>query len=132
MNRSTAIREKVCLESISEGVRRTNGQTQSCIVAAMKAVQSKELSIRAAGAKFGIPSSTLHDHLRGTSTKRYGGAPTILTANEEKEIVTSCLVMQESGFPLTREFVSMALRDYIEGPTNSRKALQGMIGGQDS
>ena len=81
------------------------------MVAAMKAVQSKELSIRAAGAKFGIPSSTLHDHLRGTSTKRYDGAPTILTANEEKEIVTSCLVMQELGFPLTREFVSMALRD---------------------
>ena len=34
-----------------------------------------------------IPKSTLHDHLSGTSSKRYGGPPTVLTASEEKEIV---------------------------------------------
>ena len=34
-----------------------------------------------------IPSSTLYDHIKGKSTKRYGYAPTVLTA-EEKEVVT--------------------------------------------
>ena len=37
--------------------------------------------------QYGIQSSTLYDHIKGKSTKRYGCAPTVLTA-EEKEIVT--------------------------------------------
>ena len=55
--------------------------------AAMEAVSSGELKAHAAAKQYGIPSSTLHDHIKGKSTKRYGCAPTVLTA-EEKEIVT--------------------------------------------
>ena len=58
---------------------------------AMKAVSSGELKAHAAAKQYGIPSSTqsstLHDHIKGKSTKRYGCAPTVLTA-EEKEIFT--------------------------------------------
>ena len=53
---------------------------------AMEAVGSGELKDHAAAKQYGIPSSTLHDHIKGKSTKRYGCAPTVLTA-EEKEIV---------------------------------------------
>ena len=59
---------------------------------AMKAVSSGELKAHAAAKQYGIPSSTqsstLHDHIKGKSTKRYGCAPTVLTAEENKEIVT--------------------------------------------
>ena len=54
--------------------------------AAMEAVSSGELKAHAAAKQYGIPSSTLHDHIKGKSTKRHGCAPTVLTA-EEKEIV---------------------------------------------
>lgn len=37
----------------------------------------------------------------------------MLTETEEKEIERLCEVMQELGFPLTRDFVSVALRDYL-------------------
>ena len=33
-------------------------------------------------------------------------SPTILTADEEKELERACRVLQESGFPLTKELVS--------------------------
>ena len=36
--------------------------------------------------------STLYDHINEKS--RYGGAPTVLTATEEKEIVMVCQVLQ--------------------------------------
>ena len=55
---------------------------------AMEAVSSGELKAHAAAKQYGIPSSTLHDHIKGKSTKRYGCAPTVLTAEERKEIVT--------------------------------------------
>jgi len=56
--------------------------------AAMEAVSSGELKAHAAAEQYGIPSSTSHDHIKGKSTKRYGCAPTVLTAEEKEEIVT--------------------------------------------
>ena len=50
-----------------------NKWTDVQLAAAIKAVQSKNMSVRAAGMKFGIPKSTLQDHLKGVSKKRYGG-----------------------------------------------------------
>ena len=49
------------------------------LVAAMEKVKSKELSLRQAAITFGIPKSTLSDHVTGRSSKRYGGAPTVLS-----------------------------------------------------
>lgn len=57
--------------------------------------------------------STLSDHLIGISKKRYGGPNTVLTALEEKQVVASCVFLQKIGFPLTKEFVSLAIRDYL-------------------
>ena len=82
--------------------RGTRGQwTDLQLSAAKKEVQSGELSVRQAGIKYDIPKSTLANHLKGTSKKRYGGPSTILTPAEEKELVTSCVVLQEMGLPRT-------------------------------
>ena len=82
--------------------------------------------MRAAASKFGIPSSTLHDHLKGKSLKRYGGAPTILTPDEEEEVVTACMVLQQLGFPLTKHYVSAALRDFLNETGRGDKFKGGL------
>ena len=94
--------------------------------AAMAAVSSKQLRPEAAARKFSIPASTLRDHLSGKSKRRYGGRGTILTPDEEKEIERVCQVMQELGFPLTKEFVSVALRDYLAETGRHKKLKDGM------
>ena len=91
-------------------------------------MQFSQVSVRKAGEKFGIPKSTLQDHLKGTSTKRYGGPATILTANEEKEIATSCIVMQELGFPLTRNLVSITVWDFLREKGRSDQFKDGIPG----
>jgi len=48
--------------------------------------------------------------------KRLGaGAPTVLTEEEEKEIVVSVQVLQEIGFDLMKELVGTVIRDYLAG-----------------
>jgi hypothetical protein len=105
-----------------------NNWTEIQLAAAMDAVQQGKLSVRGASTKHGIPRSTLHDHLSGTSTKRYGGPSTVLTAEEEKEIVRSCLVMQEFGFPLNRELVSRVVKDFLADRDRSSLFTQGIPG----
>ena len=105
-----------------------NAWTDVQLKAAKEAVQSGELSIRKAGEKFGIPKSTLQDHVKGTSTKRYGGPHTVLTPIEEKEIATICVVMQERGFPLTRDFVSVTVRDYLRDQGRANPFTNGIPG----
>ena len=56
----------------------------------------------------------LYDQVKSKPLQRIGaGAPTILTAREEKEIVVSLQVLQEIGFGLTRDLVGMVIRDYL-------------------
>lgn len=107
---------------------RKNQWSDDQLQAAMGAVQSKELRAAAAAHKYGIPPSTLRDHFSGKSSRRYGGPGTILTTAEEKEIERVCQTMQELGFPLTKEFVSMALQDYLVDTGRADKFKQGMPG----
>ena len=54
-------------------------------------IQKKgSIAIRKTAAAYGIPYSTLCDHHKGVSKKRYAGRPTVLTYQEEKEIVQTC------------------------------------------
>lgn len=104
-----------------------NQWTTAQLQAAVKAVEAGE-SVRGAAAKFGIPKSTLHDHAKGKSTKRFGGPSTVLTPAEEKEVVTVCAVLQEVGFPLTKSTLSMALKDYIEAKGRANPFTDGIPG----
>ena len=109
---------------IRKGIK--NKWSDEQLKAAMAAVSSKQLRPEAAARKFSIPASTLRDHLSGKSKRRYGGRGTILTPDEEKEIERVCQVMQELGFPLTKEFVSVALRDYLAETGRHKKLKDGM------
>ena len=70
-------------------------------------------SINAISKKYGIPVSTLHDHVRGKVKKVGAGKPTVLTYAEEEEIVYCCQVLQEIGYGLTKEIVSSIVIDYL-------------------
>ena len=91
----------------------------------MEAVKAGELKPHAAAVKFGIPSSTLYDHLIGRSKKRYGGHPTVLTAAEEREIATACQVLQQFGFHLTTDTVEAIVQDYVTACGRETPSLQG-------
>ena len=69
--------------------------------------------MRQATIKYSLPQTTLSDHLTGKSTKRYGGAPTVLSPEEEHEIVITCHVLADMGFPLNKDYVSLIIRDYV-------------------
>ena len=49
-------------------------------------IKENQMSLRSASQVYGIPKSTLHDHLSGKvkSTKR--GPPTVLTNTEERKL----------------------------------------------
>ena len=77
-------------------------------------MRENSLSLRAAAQTYGIPRSTLSEHLRGVRSKRYGGGSTVLTHDEEREIVVTCQVLSEMGFPLTKAYVKVVVRDYLK------------------
>ena len=83
--------------------------------AALKEVEKKaaDVSVRSIAKKYGVPSSTLHHHLLKKDTQIGAGRPTILTPEEEREIVYSCQVLQEMGFGLTRDVVGAIVIDYL-------------------
>ena len=83
------------------------------------------MKAHAAALKFCIPSSTLYDHLKGKSRRWYGGHTTILTCAEEKEIATSCQILQKFGYPLTKDIFGIIVQDYITQQKREEKASKG-------
>ncbi|XP_059073557.1 uncharacterized protein LOC131874281 [Cryptomeria japonica] len=67
---------------------------------AMKDVEDNSYSIRAAAKKWGIPASTLTYWLLGLTTTKRRGPPTILSLEEELEIVDWCKDMAQLGHGL--------------------------------
>ena len=68
---------------------------------AIAEAQAGESSVRAVAKKYGIPSSTLHDHVHDTSRKIGAGGPTVLQRSEEREIAAACVLLVEMGFGIT-------------------------------
>ena len=92
-----------------------NKWTTKQLEEATEKVRDKTLSVRAAAATYGIPRSTLSEHVRGVRSKRYGGGSTMLSQEEEREIVIMCQVLADMGFPLCKEYVEVVVRDYLHG-----------------
>ena len=52
----------------------------------------------------------MHVQCVGKSTNNNAGHPTVLTYDEEKEIVAICQAMQDTGFGLTWEMVAQVVK----------------------
>ena len=83
------------------------------LLEAIRAVKQRNMKVSTAASKFGIPQSTLYDHVNKGCIQIGAGAPTVLTHAEEKEIVVSLQVLQEIGFGLTKELAGLVIRDYL-------------------
>ena len=69
--------------------------------AAMDKITDEGMKLKVVAKIFGIPSSSLRDHLYGKTTCRQRGAKPTLKRQEEKKLVDYVFKMQELGHPLT-------------------------------
>ena len=82
---------------------------------AMAEVQGGEgRSMRAVAAKYGIPKSTLHDHLKGKVKCVGAGGPTVLSSAVEKEIAITCTTLADMGYGLTKDLVEVVIFEYLK------------------
>ena len=105
--------------------------SQEELKAAVKAVKEDNMTILAAAKKFGVPRSTVFDHLKEIHPKIGAGAPTILTPGEEKEIVITLQVLQQIGFGLTKQLIGVVVCDYLNDQPLCRNPFRDGIPGKD-
>ena len=92
--------------------RETQSYTKKDLEAAVKSVQ-EGMKVSVATKKFNVPRSTISDHVKDAGLKVGAGHPTVLTIKEEKELVATLQALQEIGFGLTKELVSLVICDYL-------------------
>ena len=72
-------------------------------------------NIKSSANKYSIPYTTLRDHMSGrVSGENSRGHPTVLTAEEETEIVDACIIFAEWGFGLGRKEVEGIVGNYLK------------------
>ena len=65
--------------------------------------------VRGIALEYGIPSSTLDDHVKGKAKKVGAGGSTVLSREVEKEIVLACIALADMGFGITKEIVDVVI-----------------------
>jgi len=81
---------------------------------AVNAVRYKKMSIRRASEAFGIPKSTLCDHLNTKTIIRKPGGQTILSTDEESRLVEGLLKCSEWGFPMKCRDIQLVVISYLD------------------
>ena len=77
-------------------VKKTGNLTDAALKQAMDAVTDQGMKVRAASRTFGIPTSSLRDHLYGRVMGRKRGTKTMLSQKEEESyliIVLRCKIL---------------------------------------
>jgi len=72
---------------------------------------------------YDIPKSTLSDRVIRKSSRAYAGAPRSLIDKDEAEIVITCQVLAELGFPLSVHYIGSVIRDYLAQLTRQDKSI---------
>lgn len=81
---------------------------------AISAVKQRKQKTRTAAREFGVPKSTLHDHLkRKPPHVNLKKLPKLLTAEEEQALVAFIQYMAHQGFPMTRTIVRCYVREIL-------------------
>ena len=81
--------------------QRTRNWTDAALSDALDAVTDYGMKVNAASRKFGIPASSLRDHLLSKTRSRQRGNSLALKPDEEKKLVDYIFKMQDLGHPLT-------------------------------
>ena len=81
---------------------------------AIAAVEQGTDSIRRAAEKYGIPRSTLHDHVSGkVDLRAKPGRDPYLSLEEEEELVSFLLKCAHIGYPHTRKQVMTLVQEFV-------------------
>ena len=67
----------------------------------MDVVTDRGVKVKTASRIFGVPATSLHDHLYGKTVSRQRGKAPVLKPDEEKKLVDYIFQMQDLGHPLT-------------------------------
>ena len=85
---------------LPKGIKRKYEEHQ--LSDAIVEVKSGKMTIAAAARKYGVPRTTLSDHIHDKIKGPQGGPP-MLTEDEEVALVDYILYMSKHNFPLTRD-----------------------------
>ena len=77
-------------------------------------IKEEALSYRKAAAQYGIPQSTLHDHVTGKAVSSKRGPPTVLMAAEEQMLVDWAFHMADIGCGHTREQLCATVKEILD------------------
>ena len=93
---------------------------------AMNAVQQQGMSVNRASIVYGIPRSTLNDHLVGRVLPgAKSGAPTLLSTREEQELVDFLCHCAEIGYAKTRHEVMDIVTRMLQQKGTDRTVTRG-------
>ncbi|XP_076092433.1 uncharacterized protein LOC143063887 isoform X2 [Mytilus galloprovincialis] len=87
---------------------------QESLDKAIGAVNSNKLSISKAATEYGVPRTTISDHVNGKYDNHLNGPPKMLTDEEETSLINYVKYMAERGFPLTRRMLKAFVISIIE------------------
>uniref|UniRef100_A0A2C9JXP0 HTH CENPB-type domain-containing protein n=1 Tax=Biomphalaria glabrata TaxID=6526 RepID=A0A2C9JXP0_BIOGL len=96
-------------KSGKHGSRKTH--EVGAIIAAIEEIKSGSISYRKAAEKFEIPTSTLHNKLKGKSTLE--SSRMLLTKDEESKLVNWLIELSRCGFGKTNDEIRLAARDIM-------------------
>ena len=91
---------KYCVFVCKKGIKRKYEAHQ--LNEAIEEVKTGKMTISAASKKFGVPRSTLSDHIHD-KVKGPQGGPAMLSKEEEQALVDYMLYMSRHNFPVTRD-----------------------------
>ena len=87
--------------SCGRHTKRTGNWIDTDLEQAMNSITDDAMSLRQASRVYGIPTSSLRDHLFGKTRSRQKGIKLVLAPHEEKKVVDYVFQMQDLGHPLT-------------------------------
>lgn len=104
--------------------------TEQNLALAIKAVKMRQLSLRKASVKFGIPRTTLNRKVKGTHTLNYGGQK-ILNDNEESMLCDCLLLCAQWGFPMSRKDLRLVVKSYLDKLGRIEKRFKNNLPGTE-
>ena len=100
-NAPRGTQEGTCTTTRKAANKRNGNWTNAQLRRAMDAITDQGMKVRTAARTFGVPNTSLRDHLYGKTIGRRRGVKPTLQHDEEEKLVDYLFKMQDLGHPLT-------------------------------
>ena len=112
------------------GSRNYKNYTEEQLNEALTKVLDGHLSLKKASKEYNIPMGTLHNKIHGKHHHKAGGH-TVLTHQEEVNIINATTKCGDWGFPLTLFDVQMFVKNYLERQGRTISKFTNNVPGRD-